>query len=85
MGIPSVLLQLARNNPKIQQIKRMMNTVRMAQNPQLALNQMMMNNPQLKEVMDIINQNGGDPNRALRTVAEQNGINPKDILDMFKN
>ena len=38
MAIPSVLLQLAKNHPRMQQIKQMMNTVQMAQNPQLALN-----------------------------------------------
>ena len=84
MAIPNVLLQLAKSNPKIQQIKQMMHTVQMSQNPQMALNQFVMNNPQLKQVMDFINQCGGDPDAALRTVAEKNGFTPQDIMDLLK-
>ena len=84
MAMPNVLLQLAKNNPKIQQIKQMMNTVSMAQNPHLALNQMIMNNPQLKQVMDIVNQHGGDVDKAVRTVAEQNGFSAQDLMDLLK-
>lgn len=84
MAIPSVLLQLAKNNPRIQQIKQMMNTVQMAQNPQLALNQMAMQNPQIKQAMDIVNQNGGDVNKAIRTVAEQNGFSMQDVMELLK-
>ena len=68
----------------MQQIKQMIDTVKMAQNPQAAMNQMIMNNPQMKQVMDIVNQYGGDSDKAFRSVAEQYGINPQDILDMFK-
>ena len=84
MAIPGTLLQLAKASPKMQQIKQMMNTVRMAQNPQLALNQMVMGNPQLKQVMDLVGQNGGDIERTVRTVAEQNGFRPEDIMDLFR-
>ena len=55
-----------------------------AQNPQLMLNQMMTNNPQLKQVIDIINQSGGDPKKAFYSVAKQKGIDPQEILDMMK-
>ena len=78
------LLQLARSNPMMQQIKQMMGMIRTAQNPQAMLNQMMMNNPQMKQVMDIVNQYGGDADKAFRATAEQYGVNPQDILDMFK-
>ena len=84
MAMPGILMQLARNNPMIARVKQMMNTVQMAQNPQLALNQMMVNNPQLKQVMDLINQNGGDIGKTVRTVAEQNGITPEDLMEFLK-
>ena len=83
MAMPSVLLQLARNNPKIKQIKQMMNAVQSAQNPQAMLSQMAMNNPQLKQVMDIVEQYGGDPNKALQAIAEQHGFTPQDIMSLF--
>ena len=84
MAIPNVLLQLARNNPMMQQIKQMMSMVNGSMNPAAMMNQMMQNNPQMKQVMDVINQYGGDPEKAFRTVAEKNGFNPQDILDMFR-
>lgn len=55
-----------------------------AQNPQLALNQLMTNNPQFKQVMDIIQQHNGDPQKAFYAVAEQKGIDPNEILNMLK-
>ena len=79
-----MLLQLAKSNPKMQQIKQMMNSIQMAQNPQLALNQMVMSNPQLKQVMDLVNQNGGDPQTAFYSVAKNMGIEPQEILNMLK-
>jgi len=84
MAIPGTLLQLAKSSPKIQQIKQMYNTVKMAQNPQLVMNQLMMNNPQLKQVMDLVNQNGGDIGKTIRTVAEQNGISTQDIMKLLE-
>ena len=84
MALPGILQQIARANPMMGQIKQMMNAVRMSQNPQALLNQMAMNNPNLKQVMDIVNQYGGDPMKALNAVAEQKGINPQDIFDMMK-
>ena len=58
--------------------------LRTAQNPQMLLNQMMMNNPKLKEVMDIVNQYGGDPNKALEEVSKQYGVTSQDIYDLLK-
>ena len=84
MAIPNVLLQLAKSNPRMQQIKQMMGMVKSAQNPQAMLNQLMMNNPQLKQVMDIVQQYGGDANKALSDMAQQAGFNPQDIWDMLK-
>ena len=78
------LMQLAKASPMMGQIKQMMGMLRTAQNPQAMLNQMVTNNPQLKQVMDIINQHGGNIGEAVRTVAEQNGIRPEDIMDLLK-
>ena len=55
-----------------------------AQNPQAMLNQMVMNNPKLKEVMDLVNQYGGDPNKALEEVSKQYGVTSQDIYDLLK-
>lgn len=84
MAIPSALLQLAKASPMMGQIKQMMNTVKMAQNPYGMLNQIAESNPLIKQAMDLVNQHGGDVDRAFRTVAEQNGMNPQDIMNIFK-
>ena len=72
-----------RGNPKLQQMKQTINMVKSARNPQAALMGMMGNSPQMKSVMDIINQHGGDPMKAFREMAEENGLDPDEILSMI--
>ena len=85
MAIPAILQQLGRNNimQAVQPIRQMMNAVRAAQNPQLALNQLIMNNPQMKQVMDIVQKHGGDPMAAFRAEAKAAGMNPDEIMRML--
>ena len=61
-----------------------MNTVKTAQNPQTALKALINNNPQLKQAMDLVQQNGGDAEKAFYKLAEEKGVNPDDILNMLK-
>ena len=62
----------------------MMEMLKATQNPQAMLNQMVMSNPNLKQVMDIVNQYGGDPNRALEEMSKQYGVTSQDIYDLMK-
>lgn len=66
------------------QIKQMMNTVRMARNPQFAMQQMMQNNPQLKQAMDFIRTSGKTPEQAFYALANQMGVNPQEVLNSLK-
>ena len=86
MAIPAILQQLGRNNMSqmLQPVRQMMTAVRTAQNPQLALNQLIMNNPQMKQVMDIVQKHGGDPMAAFRAEAEAAGMNPDEIIGMLR-
>ena len=84
MAIPGILTQIAKSNPMMQRVKQMMGMMNNAQNPSAMLNQMMMGNPQLKQVMDIVKENGGDPKAAFYSLADKMGVNPQDVLDMFK-
>lgn len=86
MAIPAILQQLGKSSmaQMAQPVKQMMTMVRAAQNPQLALNQLIMNNPQMKQVMDIIQKHGGDPMTAFREEAQKAGINPDEIMGMLK-
>jgi len=48
------------------------------------LQQMMQNNPQYQQVMQLVNQAGGDPQKAFYQMAQQMGVNPDEILSMLK-
>ena len=86
MAIPAILQQLGRNNmlQMLQPVRQMMNTVRAAQNPQAVLSQLAMSNPQMKQVMEIVQKHGGDPMTALREEAAAAGIDPNEILGMLR-
>ena len=66
------------------QIKQLMNMIKCSSNPQLLLNQMMANNPHMKQVMDYVNSNGGDAKAAFYKKAEEMGVNPDDVLSQLK-
>ena len=72
-----------RGSPKLQQIRQALNVVKAARNPQEALMGMMGNNPQMQQVKTIIDQHGGDPMKAFREMAEENGLDPDEILSMI--
>ena len=82
--MPEILRQLATSNPLMRRAKQMLGMVNASQNPQSTLNQLRMNNPQMKQVMDVVNQYGGDPQKAFYAIAEQQGVNPQEILNMLK-
>lgn len=84
MAMPGILQQIAKSSPMMQKVKQMMGIVNGSQNPQALLNQMIMQNPQLKQVMDYVQQSGGDPKTAFYSMADKMGVNPQDILDMLK-
>ena len=80
--MPQILRQLGGGIPP--QIRQMISMVRSAGNPQLMLQQLMQTSPQMKQVMEIVQQYGGDANKAFYDLAEKNGINPQEIMDMLK-
>ena len=52
----------------------------MSRSPQTIMNQMMINNPQMKQVMDYINANGGDAKGAFYKKAQEMGIDPDEFI-----
>jgi hypothetical protein len=85
MAIPTILQQLNQrtNIPTIQnnlaQLKSMIGMIKNANNPQALLDNMITQNPQVKQAMDYVNAHGGDPKRAFEELARERGINPDDI------
>ena len=79
------ILQALRNQPtNLTQIKNMMNLVRSAGNPQAMLQSLIQSNPQMQQVMSLINQAGGDPKAAFYQLAQDKGIDPDQILAMLR-
>lgn len=62
------------------QIKNMMQMARAMKDPQEAIRQI----PQLKQAMDIVNQAGGDPQKAFYELAKQRGVDPESILRQLR-
>jgi len=84
MAIPAILQQLGKSQPAMGQIKQIMQMVRSAGDPQAMLRQLAMNNPQVRQVMEIVQQHGGDPMAAFRAEAEALGVDPEEILRMIR-
>lgn len=62
----------------------MMQMVKAAKNPQAMMQMMAQQNPQISQVMNFVQQNGGDPKTAFYKLAEQRGVNPDEVLQMLR-
>lgn len=76
-----ILNQLFGNNS----IMNMFSMVKNAQNPNLMMQSLMQQNPQMKQVMEVINQYGGDAKQAFYALAQQKGKDPNVIINNLKN
>ncbi len=72
------------NAPALGQVRQMLQLVRSSNNPGAALQMMAQKNPQLKQVMDVVNQSGGEPQKAFYTLCQQRGVDPQQILNALK-
>ena len=52
-------------------------------NPQQMFQTMLSQNPQMKQVMDYVQQSGGDPQTAFYKLAKEKGVDPNQILKML--
>ena len=71
-------------NDNVQSLRQMANAVRNSQNPQMMLMQLAQSNPQMKQAIEYIGQNGGNAKEAFYALAKQKGVNPDTILNMFR-
>ena len=63
----------------------MIGTVRAARDPMGTINQMASTNPQMQQVMQVIQQNGGNAKQAFYSMAQQRGVDPNVILQQLNN
>ena len=63
-------------------------TVKMAKDPQIALQTLMQNNPNIKGAVEqaekYIQENGGNAEAAFRKYADENGVSAENILQLFR-
>lgn len=83
MGNP-IMDMLGRINPATNGILQMIQMVKTANNPQAAINQMLQNDKRMQQVMQYVNQNGGDPKAAFYKLANEKGVDPNDILSKLR-
>ena len=72
-------------NPLLQgnQPNMMQMLAQFKQNPKQMIQNMMMNNPNMKEINNLIQQYGS-PEQAFRVKAQEMGLNPDEIINMLK-
>ena len=73
------------NPMMMQKISPVINMVKYANNPQAAIGNLLMTNPYMKSVMECVNSNGGDPEKAFYQKAQEMGIDPEEILKAMRN
>lgn len=72
--------------PQIRQAKSLLQQFKSGPNAQLAMNQFLMGNPQLKSVMDFVQtQHNGNAKEAFYDYANQMGINPDEFISQLNN
>lgn len=60
--------------------------LKMAQDPSIMLQQLMANkDPRLSQLMDMINKNGGDPQKLARQALAERGIDADQLINQLKN
>ena len=83
MGNP-ILDMMTRTNTAMESFGKMVGTVQAAKNPMGAISQMAMNNPQMQQVMQVVQQNGGNAQQAFYNMCRQRGVDPNTIISQVQ-
>lgn len=69
---------------QLKSMKQKIDALRSLGNPQLALNQLISQNPQMKQAYDYVQANGGNAKEVCIKLARERGIDPQSILDALQ-
>ena len=75
---------LGRTNPVMQGLSQMFGMVKASQNPMAALQQIAQSDSRIQQVMNVVQQNGGDAKSTFYKMAQQRGIDPNDIIKQLQ-
>lgn len=88
MALPMILQQLGTNSqqmPDLEPIRKTIQTLRSAKDPQALMQQMMMQrNPNMQKAMQYVREHGNDPKAAFETLAREKGFDPEEIINLLK-
>lgn len=62
----------------------MVDMIKNARDPNQMLMTLANQNPNLNQVLNYVQQNGGDPKAAFYAMAKEKGVNPDDVIAMLK-
>ena len=65
-------------------IKRRVEALRSLGDPNKALEQLMQNSPQMKQAIDYVNSNGGNPKEVCHKLFKDNGLDPNELEKALK-
>ena len=74
----------ANGNNGLNNILGIFNMLKGSNNPMQMIQNMAQTNPQVKQAMDYIEQNGGDIQSAFYKLAKERGVDPNQVLNMLK-
>ena len=82
----SLYNQLNQTNQPAQNniIQKIIQMAKSGDNPQQLLNSLAGQNPQLNQVMQLVNSGKMTPKQIFMNMANQQGVNPNDIISMLK-
>lgn len=75
-----MLQRLGANNP----VRQMLQMVKAAKDPYAYLNSLAQNNPQMRDAINYVKQNGNDPKAAFYKMAQEKGVDPESILSQLR-
>jgi hypothetical protein len=68
---------------KLDEIKKVIGTLKASKNPAELIKSMIAQNPAYKNALEYIQANGGDPKAAFEKLAREKGIDPNEISHMI--
>jgi hypothetical protein len=65
-------------------LNNLVNLMKGAKNPQALIQQIATQNPQMRTILNMVQNNGRNPKDLFYDIAKQKGVNPDDILNLLK-
>ena len=75
---------LGATNPALQSLSQIAGMIKAAKDPMAAINNLAQQDTRMQQVMQYINQNGGNAEAAFYNLAKEKGVDPKEVLSQIQ-